>query len=112
MFTTVRHDKRYCGVGDTILLVHNAQSDLDFLAMTGTRWGIAFPPHDLFDTLDLARRLFPLWSSKSLENVAAPSSFKPGYLKPWWYVHDPDRTKVSRSAKVPPVASGVTPSSS
>jgi DNA polymerase III alpha subunit (gram-positive type) len=66
----------------TILLDHNARFDLAFLATALTRWRIACPPHWLFDTLDLTRRLFPLRSSQSLENVVPPGSFKPGYSKP------------------------------
>jgi DNA polymerase III epsilon subunit family exonuclease len=60
----------FLGHPDTILLVHNASFDLGFLAMALMRLGIAFPPHCLFDTLGLARRLFPRWPSHSLENVA------------------------------------------
>jgi DNA polymerase III epsilon subunit family exonuclease len=56
---------------DTILLAHNAPFDLGFLAMALTRLGIAYPPHCLFDTLDLTHRLYPTWPSHSLENVAA-----------------------------------------
>jgi DNA polymerase III subunit epsilon len=55
---------------DTILLAHNALFDLGFLVMALTRLGIGFPPHSLFDTLDLARRLFPAWPNHRLENVA------------------------------------------
>jgi DNA polymerase III subunit epsilon len=60
----------FLGDSDTILLAHNAAFDLGFLAMALTRLGMGFPPHDLFDTLDLARRLFPTWFSHSLEKVA------------------------------------------
>jgi DNA polymerase III epsilon subunit-like protein len=38
--------------------------------MALTRLGIASPPHDLFDTLDMTRRLYPTWPSHSVENVA------------------------------------------
>jgi DNA polymerase-3 subunit epsilon len=58
-------------VPNTILLAHNAPFDLGFLAMALTRLGIVYPPHDVFDTLDIARRLYPAWHSHSLENVAA-----------------------------------------
>jgi DNA polymerase III epsilon subunit-like protein len=34
------------------------------------RTRIACPSDDLFDTLDLMRRLYPRWPSHSLENVA------------------------------------------
>jgi hypothetical protein len=39
------------------------------LAMALTRSGIAWPPHCLFDTLDFARRLYPIWPSHSLESL-------------------------------------------
>jgi DNA polymerase III epsilon subunit family exonuclease len=55
---------------DTILLAHNAPSDLGFLAMALTRLGIAFPPYYVFDTMEMARRLYPAWPSYSLEHVA------------------------------------------
>jgi hypothetical protein len=43
---------------------------LGFVAMALTRLGIAYPRHTLFDTLDMARELYPTWSSHSLEDVA------------------------------------------
>jgi DNA polymerase III alpha subunit (gram-positive type) len=58
------------GHPDTILLAHHAPCDLGCLAMVFTRWGIASPRHDLFDTLDMTRRLYPTWPSHSLDNVA------------------------------------------
>jgi len=61
----------FLGESDTILLAHNAPFDLGFLAMALTRLGIACPPHYVFDTLEMARRLYPAWHSHSLENVAA-----------------------------------------
>jgi DNA polymerase III epsilon subunit len=60
----------FLGESDTILLAHNAPFDLSFLAMALTRLGIAYPLHSLFDTLEMARRLYPAWPSHSLENVA------------------------------------------
>jgi DNA polymerase III epsilon subunit family exonuclease len=60
----------FLGTPDTILLAHNAPFDLGFLAMALIRLGIAFPLHDLFDTLDMARRLYPTWPGHSLEHVA------------------------------------------
>jgi DNA polymerase III subunit epsilon len=60
----------FLGTPDTILLAHNALFDLGFLAMAQIRLGIVCPLHDLFDTLDLARRLYPTWPSHSLEHVA------------------------------------------
>jgi DNA polymerase III epsilon subunit family exonuclease len=60
----------FLGVPDTILLAHNALFDLGFVAMALLRLGIAYPPHDVFDTLDMARRLYPAWPSHSLEHVA------------------------------------------
>jgi DNA polymerase III epsilon subunit-like protein len=60
----------FLGESDPILLAHNALFDLSFLAMTLVRLGIACPPHDVFDTLDMARRLYPTWPSHSLEHVA------------------------------------------
>jgi DNA polymerase III alpha subunit (gram-positive type) len=62
---------RTVGESDTILLAHNAPFDLSFLAMALTRWGIVYPPHSVFDTLDIARRLHSVWSSHRLEYVAA-----------------------------------------
>lgn len=53
-----------------ILLAHNTPVDVGFLATALTRLGIACPPHDLFDTLELARQLYPIWPSHSLENIA------------------------------------------
>jgi len=61
----------FLGDSDTILLAYNAPFDLGFLAMALIRLGIAYPPHDVFDTLDIARRLYPGWHSHSLENMAA-----------------------------------------
>jgi DNA polymerase III epsilon subunit family exonuclease len=60
----------FLGESDTILLAHNAPFDLGFLAMALTRLGIAFPPHDLFDTLNMTRRLYATWPSHSLETMA------------------------------------------
>jgi DNA polymerase III epsilon subunit family exonuclease len=60
----------FLGESDTLLLAHNAPFDLGFLAMALIRLGIAFPLHDLFDTLDMARRLYPTWPGHSLEHVA------------------------------------------
>jgi predicted DNA-binding transcriptional regulator YafY len=34
------------------------------------RLGIASPPHDVCDTLDMTRRLYPTWPSHSLDHVA------------------------------------------
>src|SRR5215813_12927643 len=64
------HFMKFLGAPDTILLAHNAPFDLGFLAMALTRLGIACPPHCLFDTLDMARRLYPTWPSHRLEHVA------------------------------------------
>jgi len=55
---------------NTILLAHNAPFDLGFLAMALIRLGIAYPPHDVCDTLEMTRRLYPTWPSHNLENVA------------------------------------------
>jgi DNA polymerase III epsilon subunit len=60
----------FLGESDTILLAHNAPFDLSFLAMALTRLGLAYPLPSLFDTLEMARRLYPTWHSHSLENVA------------------------------------------
>jgi DNA polymerase III epsilon subunit family exonuclease len=60
----------FLGAPDNILLAHNALFDLGFLAMALTRLGIAYPPHYMFDTLAMARRLYPTWPSHSLEHVA------------------------------------------
>ena len=64
------HFIEFLGAADTILLAHNAPFDLGFLALALLRLGIACPPHDVFDTLDMARRLYPAWPSHSLEHVA------------------------------------------
>jgi DNA polymerase III epsilon subunit-like protein len=64
------HFLDFLGPRDTILLAHNAPFDLGFLAMALTRLGIAFPSHNIFDTLDMARRLYPAWPSHRLEHVA------------------------------------------
>jgi DNA polymerase III subunit epsilon len=66
----IPHVIEFLAAPDTILLAHNAPFDLGFLSMAMTRLGIACPPHCLFDTLDLARRLYPIWPSHSLEHVA------------------------------------------
>jgi DNA polymerase-3 subunit epsilon len=60
----------FLGESDTILLAHNAPFDLGFLAMALTRLGMTFPPHKLFDTLEMTRRLYPTWPSHRLEHVA------------------------------------------
>jgi DNA polymerase III epsilon subunit family exonuclease len=60
----------FLGAPDTILLAHNAPFDLGFLAMAFTRLGIAYPIHYVFDTLDIAHRLYPTWPSHRLEHVA------------------------------------------
>jgi DNA polymerase III epsilon subunit family exonuclease len=60
----------FFGKSDTILLAHNAPFDLGFLAMALIRLGMACPPHDVCDTLDMARQLYPTWPSHSLEHVA------------------------------------------
>jgi DNA polymerase III epsilon subunit-like protein len=57
--------------GDARLDSFRALFDLGFLAIALTRLGIAYPPHDVFDTLDMACRLYPAWHRHSLENVAA-----------------------------------------
>ena len=61
---------QFLGSHDTILLAHHSPFDLSFLAMALIRLGIAFPTHYLFDTLDMTHRLYPTWSSYSLERVA------------------------------------------
>jgi len=66
----IPHFIEFLGAPDTILLAHNALFDLGFLAMALIRLGIAYPPHDVFDTLDMARRLYPIWPSHSLEHMA------------------------------------------
>jgi predicted DNA-binding transcriptional regulator YafY len=38
--------------------------------MALTRLGIAYPPHSLFDTLDMTRRCYPAWPSHRLAHVA------------------------------------------
>jgi DNA polymerase III epsilon subunit family exonuclease len=53
------HFIEFLGAPDTILLAHNAPFDLGFLTMALIRLGIAYPPHDVCDTLDIARRLYP-----------------------------------------------------
>jgi DNA polymerase III epsilon subunit-like protein len=58
------------GADDGILLAHNAPFDLGFLGMALARLSMAAPPHCLFDTLDLTRRLYPAWPSHALERVA------------------------------------------
>jgi DNA polymerase-3 subunit epsilon len=67
----IPHFIEFLGAPDTILLAHNALFDLGFLAMPLTRLGIAYPPHSVLDTLDLARRLYPRWPSHSLAHVAS-----------------------------------------
>jgi DNA polymerase III subunit epsilon len=64
------HFIEFLGQSDTILLAHNAPFDLRFLAMALIRLDIAYPPNYVFDTVDLARRLYPTWPSHSLEHVA------------------------------------------
>jgi DNA polymerase III epsilon subunit-like protein len=55
---------------NNILLAHNVPFTFNFLAMPLSRIGVPYPPHYLFDTLDMTRRLYPAWSSHSSENVA------------------------------------------
>jgi DNA polymerase III epsilon subunit len=64
------HFIEFLGESDTILLAHNALFDLGFLTMSLIRLGIVSPPHDVFDTLEMTRRLYPTWPSHSLEHVA------------------------------------------
>jgi DNA polymerase III epsilon subunit family exonuclease len=66
----IPHFIGFLGAPDSILLAHNAPFDLGFLTMALTRLGIAYPPHDVCDTLAIARRLYPTWHSHSLGNVA------------------------------------------
>jgi DNA polymerase III epsilon subunit family exonuclease len=61
----------FLGAPDTILLAHKALFDLGFLAMSRIRLGIPCPPHYVFDTLEMTRRLYPTWPSHSLEHVAS-----------------------------------------
>jgi DNA polymerase III epsilon subunit-like protein len=51
-------------------MAHKASFDLGFMPMPPTRLGLAYPPHYVFDTLAITRRLYPTWSSHSLEYVA------------------------------------------
>src|SRR2546428_7495060 len=37
-----------------------------------SRFGIAYPPHYVCDTLDMARRLYPTWPSHVVERMASP----------------------------------------
>jgi DNA polymerase III subunit epsilon len=60
----------FLGTDDSILLAHNAPFDLGFLSMALARLKMTAPPHRLFDTLDLTRRLYPTWPSHALERVA------------------------------------------
>jgi DNA polymerase III subunit epsilon len=62
----------FLGLPDTILLAHSAPFDLVFVAMALTRFGIAYPPHYVCDTLDMARRLYPTWPSHLVERMASP----------------------------------------
>jgi DNA polymerase III epsilon subunit-like protein len=55
----------FLGLPDTILLAYNAPFDLGFLAMALIQLGIACPLHSLFDTLNMARRLYPAWLNHS-----------------------------------------------
>jgi DNA polymerase III epsilon subunit family exonuclease len=66
----IPHFIEFLGAPDTILLAHNALFDLGFLAVSLIRLGIAYPPHSVFDTVDMTRRLSPTWPSHSLEHVA------------------------------------------
>jgi len=66
----IPHFIEFLGEPNTILLALNAPFDLGLLAMALIRLGIAYPPHDVFDTLEMTRRLYPTWPSHSLENVA------------------------------------------
>jgi DNA polymerase-3 subunit epsilon len=60
----------FLGADDGVLLAHNAPFDLGFLGMALARLRMTAPPHCLFDTLDLTRRLYPTWPSHALERVA------------------------------------------
>jgi DNA polymerase III subunit alpha, Gram-positive type len=61
----------FVGNSDATLLAQHIPFDLSFLAMALMRLDIAYPLHTVFDTLDMARRLYPTWPSHSLEDVAA-----------------------------------------
>jgi DNA polymerase III epsilon subunit family exonuclease len=66
------HFIEFLGDSDTILLAHNAPFDLGFLAIALIRLGIAFPAQCLFDTFNMARRLYPTWPSHLVERMASP----------------------------------------
>jgi DNA polymerase III epsilon subunit-like protein len=70
----------FLGHRDTILLAHNATFDLGFLCMALIRLGIACPPHDVFDTLDMARRFYLTWPSHLVERMASPRHSATGAL--------------------------------
>jgi len=61
----------FLGHHDTIIPAHNAPFYLG-LAMTLTRLGIVCPPHCVFDTLEITRRLYPTWPSHVVERMASP----------------------------------------
>jgi DNA polymerase III epsilon subunit family exonuclease len=64
------HFTDFLGAPDTILLAHNAPFNLGFLAMALTRLGIAYPPHSMFDRLEMTHRLYPTWPSHRLAHMA------------------------------------------
>jgi DNA polymerase III epsilon subunit-like protein len=60
----------FLGAPHTLPLAYHALCDLSFLPMAHTRLRITFPPHDLFDTLDMAHLLYPIWPSSRLAHAA------------------------------------------
>ncbi len=71
----------FLGHHDTIIVAHNTPFYLGFLAMTLTRLGIACPPHCVFDTLEITRRLYPTWTSHLVERMASPLHGATGALR-------------------------------
>lgn len=60
---------RFCGP-ETILIAHNAPFDISFISCELERTGLQFNNNVILDTVDIARRFFPLLSSYSLLSLA------------------------------------------
>lgn len=60
----------FLGAPERILLAHNAEFDLSFLALAMARLRLPYPPHPILDTLELARRRVRGARTFKLEDLA------------------------------------------
>ncbi len=65
-------------VKDTILVAHNANFDVRFMAHEAHRHTVSFPPEPVLDNLRLVRKWYPELESHGLQSVADHLDIKPG----------------------------------